>query len=242
LTGTIGCALENGEESGVPKAEQTGAVAQAIRGGDSLNPTARPYEELIVGVSGCSGALVPHSDLVARYAITARHCVDGGVVPTNVRIGRGSDNTFLSRGKAIHFHPDTFVEGNDDIDVALVELETPLNVTTRMFFSTLTPTELEGSTARCYGGGGVAGFTQLTAGFTIIRTDSAGNPAIHFDVREPNALGQEIIGGDSGGACVRTTGTTSATLYGIVKSSGSTRSRMMASVSFTEWVRTFIPR
>lgn len=77
----------------------------------------------------------------------------------------------------------------------------------------------------------------------MIQTDSDGNTAIHYGVREPGLSGEELLGGDSGGPCFRTTGTTSATLFGIHKAGAiRTSSRGMAAVSFSAWLRTFVPR
>lgn len=94
--------MEAGDEG-----EAAGEASLPMLGGTALNLSARPYEELLVDVSGCTGTLIPHnSEGVARYVLTARHCLDGGVTPNSRVVRRGTDEQLLGRGKAIDMHPD----------------------------------------------------------------------------------------------------------------------------------------
>jgi hypothetical protein len=225
--------------------EALGSDQESIVNGDALNRAARPYEEATITVhfredlaGGCSGALLGNHGF-ARYAMTARHCLDG-ISPGSVRIGR--DNQIIARGSAIFFHPNALAPMPNTVDVALIQLDRDVPLSTQQFFTTLTPTELVGQTARCYGGGSQVGTTVTTALFSIIATDSAGSQDIHYNLVNPNSSGQRLGNGDSGGICVRATGTTSMTIFGVHKAGSTTSARQTAAVSFSDWVRTFVPR
>jgi hypothetical protein len=226
--------------------EPISSEQQAIVNGDALNTVARPYEEATITyhfnedlTGGCSGTLLGNGGF-SRYVLTVRHCLDGGVAPSSVRVGRNSQ--IIARGSAFHFHPAAFEPMPNTVDIALIELDRNVPLSTQQYFTTLTPTELVGQTARCYGGGSQVGTTVTTALFSIIPTDSAGSPDIHYMLTNPNSSGQRLGNGDSGGACVRTTGTTSMTIYGVHKAGSTTSARQTAAVSFSDWVRTFVPR
>jgi hypothetical protein len=238
--------------SGEGAQESVSSSQDAIVNGDSLDRLARPYEEATVTIhfnstltGGCSATLLGNQGF-ARYALTARHCLDlprdctNGVPMTTARIGR--DSQLIARGVTAFCHPQAFTPMPNTVDVALVQLDRNVPLSTKQYFTTLTPTELVGESARCYGGGSQVGTTVSTALFDVIPTDSAGSRDIHYMLINPNAAGQRLGNGDSGGICVRPTGTTSMTIYGLDKAGSTTSARQTAAVSFSDWVRTFVPR
>jgi hypothetical protein len=210
---------------------------QGIRNGSPLDRVERPYEKLMMYVSGCGGLLLGNSTGSAKYVLTARHCTDNGLpdvhFPSGDIPGGGA--------KRVLQHPLALAGGVDTVDVALVELNSSVTTNSRVYFSSLTPGEMIGLQARCYGAGNIADYGINTGVFTL--TADTLNPQIHYDVALPNELGQYISSGDSGGACVRTTGTQDVTIFGINKSGDRyTFARQTAAVAFSDWVRSYVPR
>ncbi|HET9958344.1 MAG TPA: trypsin-like serine protease [Polyangiaceae bacterium] len=219
--------------------EDVDATQSEIRNGSPLDPAARPYENLMVYVSGCGGLLLGNSSGTASYVLTARHCTDDGLPAI-----RRPDGSIPGGGaKRVIQHPLALAGGDDTVDAALVELKRPEPTTSRVTFSNLTPQELAGQQARCYGAGNIENYGINTGVFTLAIDHRAPNSSIYYDVVLPNELGQYVSKGDSGGPCVRVTGTQDTTVFGINKAGDKyTFARQTAAVAFSEWVRTYVPR
>lgn len=234
-----------------------GSVQETIVRGDSLDRAARPYEETIVSVTqsasldgGCSATLLGNQGF-AHYAMTARHCfhparecVSEPFPISDIRIVRreGDTDQILAMSKNILCHPDAFTPSPNTVDIILIELDRDVPLSTRQFFTNLAPSELRGETARCYGGGSQVKSIMTTGLFEITTASSGHNRALAFNLINPNAADQRIGNGDSGGVCVRATGTTSMTIYGALKAGSTTSATDTAAVAFSDWVRTFVPR
>lgn len=239
----VGCGAEvDGAE------ESIDSVSDGVINGNAPDPATRPYENQFVRVNNktknttCSGTLVGSTRTTADYVLTARHCFND----TNDTVTfSGAIGTV--RGVAINFAP--------GLDVALVQLERTVPAPAGIYFTNSNGQKLIGVNVRCYGYGygswdpvtkKYGGLGKLRwADFTIA---DHGGSTDYYDLDVPNANGQALAGGDSGGTCfsIPGDGNTALTVTGIHKAGSKsgvpTYNDQTAATTFSAWVRTFVAR
>jgi len=226
----------------------------AVIAGNTPDPTNRPYEDLYVKVVNttkgvyCSGTLIG-GPTTASYVLTAGHCFSATTDSVYVT-GRVIPKT---NGIAVFRAPHYNGSG---VDAALIQLENAVSVPGAVYFTNADAQQLIGTNVRCYGYGATVwddakqaytgGGSLRWGDFTI--TDAGGSTMI-YDLAVPNDQGQATAPGDSGGSCFHHGSSfdiSAITITGICKA-GSTKgiptyADQTAAVSFSSWVRTFVPR
>lgn len=186
-----GCALEVAD---VDPGEDVGTAEEEIINGTVVQNDASGIVKLNAG-NTCSGAMIN-----GAWAITAKHCVDAGVLPSQVTVTLGT--TGIKQGVAeIVLHP--------TLDVALVRLIAPFQVNGQAahFYNPVyrgTTLSLDDRTLTCYG----YGRNTFTGGTGTLRTaDLVVEPYSPTEYKTlTNAAGQQLWSGDSGGPCTLTEG------------------------------------
>jgi hypothetical protein len=232
----------------------------------------RPYEKMFVqvfsNVGSCSGTLIGGPDY-AQYVLTAKHCFNSDSTPDDVEIRRmeGQTNYSTRRGVSIHKAPNR--SNGDNVDVALVKLDSRISVPGSVYFSNMDGVEIVGQKLRCYGfgpnywdGDGYVGGGKLRwADFTAIRNtyDNPNNSSTWYELQYPNSANQALAPGDSGGSCFHSPDQVEDelkyffTLTGVHKGgsgdlgdapagSTPTKGRQTSSAWFSSWVRGYVPR
>lgn len=257
---TIGCALLTlatafiagcGAESGEPPS----GASEALENGNNALPGSRPYEANFAKLNNrtkggfCSATLLGPTRTSATWALTAHHCFNS----TSDSVSLSTANSGSVNGTQIVFAPSS--PDGQTVDAALVKLATPVPVSAGIYFTTADSNGLAGQTKRCYGFGlttwnsstkSYSGGGLHWADFQMVASTGA-NPLLVY-VNEPNALGQTLAPGDSGGPCfdIGSDASTALTITSIDKAgamgAAPTYADETAAAYFSSWVRSFVPR
>ncbi|MGC4070585.1 MAG: trypsin-like serine protease [Polyangiaceae bacterium] len=258
------CASVDDVDASDPEDRSVDVTEQPVINGYSSNAALHPYEALFVRVAtaggGCSGTLLGNANVgSSAWVLTASHCFPKPVDVSKVRVIRGGTTVYA---KNVYIHPD------GTLDTALIELKSAMTSSNSVYFTNLTPTDLVGTSVRCFGYGNNAwvdsngdgtytkdeftGFGTLRWGDFTVKSDSADNATRYFQLKVPNGVSQALAPGDSGGPCIKgadVNSTSGINIAGILKagtvssSSGIvTYNREIAASAFSAWVRTYVPR
>lgn len=246
------------------ESQDSDTAEQPVIKGYASNPTAHPYESLFVRVStaggGCSGTLLGDANVgSSTWVLTASHCFPKPVDVSKVSVIRGGTRIYAAN---VYINPD------GTLDTALIELKSSMTSSRSVYFTNLTPTQLVGTSVRCFGYGNNAwvdsnndgtytkdeftGFGTLRYGDFTVKADTADNVTRYFRLTVPNAVGQALAPGDSGGPCIKGADVNSnagINIAGILKagtvesSNGIvTYNREIAASAISGWVRSYVPR
>jgi hypothetical protein len=237
-------------------------VQSPVIAGTLSDATAHPYEKLFVkvtiGSSYCSGTLLGNAAVgSSSWVLTAKHCASSSTDPATVFVYRGAEKV---GALAIYGNP-------DGRDATLIQLKSPMASANSVYFTNLTPTQLVGTSVRCFGYGNSAwtdkngdgtftksefsGGGKLRYGDFTVKADAT-DTTLYYDLAVPNAAGQALAPGDSGGPCIKggdVNSTGAINLTGILKAGTNqnstgivTYNRETASTVISAWIRTYVPR
>ncbi len=201
-----------------------GDVSQRVVGGEPAQPGSHPWQVglLVAGINDnaqaqfCGGTLIaPH------WVVTAAHCVDGGMTPSQVTVLPGTHS--LSDPKArrvavkqLVVHPQ-WNKGTNDYDVALLELAAPVTpgpTITPIRFATTSQEPPAGSPLTVSGWGatkqgGAGSILLMTVDVPVVPLSRCNQPTSYDGDITPRMVcagrdegGKDSCQGDSGGPAV----------------------------------------
>jgi hypothetical protein len=190
----VSCGGEDGQSLGRTDDEgaDIGAAKQPIVAGTRVDTSGQMARSLINAPNGCSGVAFD-----AEWALTAKHCVDGTVVPTPT-----ADATQIGVVNPGEQRPIREWFNSPIVDMSLLRVhrfyapvpERPL------YSTTLSP--LVGNYYACYGRGETI-FNAGNGGTWNTANLKVENVVNSYQYRTtPNLMGQTMAHGDSGGPCI----------------------------------------